>query len=176
MNNVLATQTVCRLFAFLCGRHQPEEPRREPAFRRIVHRVHDLADIGSRKSRTHDTDARLNQEMGGPRQKISINPSPQPFGLLSCEDRGALDGHTACQQDQIADGDASLPHEASPADLAEHVTDQNRAVEALGDFRVPAAERVVSASSGVVRLSGRSMTTKTHNGRASRTATSFALT
>jgi hypothetical protein len=49
------------------GRHQLEEPRREPAFRRIVHRVHDLADIGSRESRTHDTDAGLNQETSGPR-------------------------------------------------------------------------------------------------------------
>src|ERR1035437_8874403 len=97
--------------------------------------------MGSRESRTHDTDAGLNQETSGPRQKIGINPSPQPFGLLSCEDRGALDGHTACQQDQIADGDASLPHKASRSDLAEHLTDQNRAVEALGDFRVPAADR-----------------------------------
>jgi CheY-like chemotaxis protein len=77
--------------------HQLEEPHREPAFRRIVHRVHDLADISSRESRTHDTDAGLNQETSGPRQKIDINPSPQLFGLLSCEDRGALDGHTACQ-------------------------------------------------------------------------------
>ena len=79
------------------GRHQLEEPHREPAFRRIVHRMHDLADIGSRESRIHDTDAGLNQETSGPRQKIGINPSPHSFGLLSCEDRGALDGHTACQ-------------------------------------------------------------------------------
>ena len=35
----------------------------------------------------------------------------------------------------------SLPHKASRGDLAEHLTDQNRAVEALRDFRVPAAER-----------------------------------
>ena len=37
------------------------------------------------------------RKTSGPRQKIGINPSLQPFGLLSCEDRGALDGHTACQ-------------------------------------------------------------------------------
>ena len=79
------------------GRRQLEEPRREPAFRRIVHRVHDVADIGSRESRTHDTDAGVNQETSGPRQKIGINLAPQPFRLLLCEDRGALDGHTACQ-------------------------------------------------------------------------------
>jgi hypothetical protein len=65
------------------GRHQLEEPRREPAFRRIVHRVHDLADIGSRESRTHDTDAGLNQETSGPRQKIAINPSPHAGKVLS---------------------------------------------------------------------------------------------
>ena len=79
------------------GPHQFEEPHREPTFRRIVHRVHDRADIGSRESRTHNADAGLNQEASGPRQEIGINPPPQPFGLLSCEDRGALDGHTACQ-------------------------------------------------------------------------------
>ncbi len=78
-----------------------------------------------------------------PGQKIGINPSPQPFGPLSCEDRGALDGHTVGQQDQIAGGDASLPHKASRRNLAEHLTDQNRAVEALGDFCVSAAERDV---------------------------------
>ena len=62
-----------------------------------MHRVHDLADIGSRESRTHDTDAGIIQETSGPRQKIGVNLSLQPFGLLSCEDRGALDGHSACQ-------------------------------------------------------------------------------
>ncbi len=75
------------------------------------------------------------------------------------------------------------------ADLAEHLADQNRAVEALGDFRVPAVERDAQflargphighdrlGQFSVVRLSGRSMTTKNHNGRAPRTAMSFALT
>jgi hypothetical protein len=33
-----------------------------------------------------------------------------------------------------------LPHKASWGDLTQHLTDQNRPVEALGDFRVPASE------------------------------------
>ena len=101
---------------------------------------HHLVDI-CRESRIHDTDAGLIQEASGPCQKIGINPSPQLFGFLSCEDCGALDGHAACQQDQITDGDARLPHKSIQCDLAEHLTNQNRAVEALRDFRVPAAER-----------------------------------
>jgi hypothetical protein len=83
----------------------------------------------------------FNQETSGPRQKLGINPPPQSFGLLSCRNRGALDSDTACQQDSITDGDAGLSHKASWSDLAEHLTDQNRAVQAWSDFRVSAAER-----------------------------------
>ncbi len=103
--------------------------------------MHDLVDIGSRESRAHDTNARLNQKTSGPHQKIGINPSPQPFGLFSCQNGSAFDGHTLCQKDQIADGEASFPHKATRGDLSEHLANQNRAVEALGDFRVPAADR-----------------------------------
>src|SRR4029077_919808 len=104
-----------------------------------MHRMHSLTEVSSRESRIHDTDTRLDQETGGPRQEVGSNPSPELFGLLSCQDRGALNRDAACQQDQIANGDASLPHGASGGDLAEHLADQNRAVEALGNFRVPAA-------------------------------------
>ncbi len=90
-------------------RHQFEQPRREPTFGRIVHRVYGITDIGSRESRTHDTDAGVKEETGASLQNISINPSPQLLGLLSRKDGGALYGHAACQQDLIADGDAILP-------------------------------------------------------------------
>jgi hypothetical protein len=149
-----------------------------------VHCAHGVADLGSREGRTHHTDAGFRQEASSSAQNVSINPFPQLVGLLSRQDRRALDGHTPCQQDLIANSDPSFSDKTSRVDLAEHLPDEKRAVQALGNFRVPAAERdaqffaaiIVSAISGVVRFSGRSMTTKNHNGRAPRTATSFALT
>ena len=121
-------------------RHQLDEPRREPTFGRIVHCVHGIADIGSRECRTHDTDAGVNEETSAPLENICIHPSSQLLGLLSRQDRSALDGHALCQQDLIAYGNMGLPHKASRGDFAKHLPHQNRAVQALGDFRVSTSE------------------------------------
>src|SRR6516225_417829 len=122
-------------------RHQLEEACSEPTFGRIMHRVHGLAHIGSGQSRTHDTDTRRNEETSAPLQNICINPSPEPLGLLSCQDRSALDGHALCQQDLIAYGNTGLPHKASRDDFGYHLPDQNRTIQSLGDFGMPAPER-----------------------------------
>jgi hypothetical protein len=102
--------------------------------------VYGLADIGSHECRTHDTDAGVNEETSGPRQNMSVNPTPQLLGFLSRENRCALDGHTACQQDLVANGYTGLPHKAGRGDFAEHLPDQDWAVQALSDFGVAASQ------------------------------------
>jgi hypothetical protein len=58
---------------------------------------------------------------------------------LPVEDQGAVQ-KVVREVQCLSDGDASLSHKARWGDFTEHVTDQDRAVETLGDFRVPAAE------------------------------------
>jgi hypothetical protein len=100
--------------------------------------MHGLANVGRHERRSHDTDAGVNEETSGARQNLSINLTLQIPGLFSRENRSALDGHTACQQDLIAHGYTGLPHKASRGNFAEHLPDQNWAVQALSDFGVAA--------------------------------------
>ena len=123
------------------GRHQLENAHGETTFCRIVHGVHDVPDVGGRQCRVHDADAGLSQESCRACKKIGINPSVKPVRSLARKDRGTLDGHTTRQEDLVADGNASLPHESSRSNLAKHLTHENRAVEAWGDFGVAAADR-----------------------------------
>ena len=102
--------------------------------------VHDLTDLAAaRAALTTLMPGSIRRREARARRSASTRPRSRSDFLV----RGSRCPRwpRRLQQDQIADGDASLPHKASRGDLAEHLTDQNRAVEVLGDFRVPAAER-----------------------------------
>ena len=105
--------------------------------------MHDVTNPSGGERGIHHADAGLDQESSGARQNTGVHTSSQQLGLLSRKDRGAFNGHTTGQHDLIANRNTRLPHEAIRGHLAEHLADENRAVEALGDLGMAATERDV---------------------------------
>jgi hypothetical protein len=123
------------------GRRELKQASGESTLRRIVHRMHVIADAGGRQRGVHDADARINQESLGAREQIAIDQLPQSFRPLTREYRRALDRDSARQQDLITHRNPCLADKARWRDLAQHLTDHDRAVQAGRDLRMSAADR-----------------------------------
>ncbi len=109
----------------------------QPALGRVVHRGH----LTGRQGNTRvagDADARLVQEIGRFFNLFSGKHVRQPFGELPRQDGGSFDGHALGQQQVIAGGSPARRDQLFPLHLADQGAGQDRAVNAIGYFGMPA--------------------------------------
>jgi hypothetical protein len=96
--------------------------------------MHVLADAGGGQRSIHDADAWFDQESLGAREQIGIDQLPQSIRPLTREYGRALDRDSARQQNLVTGGNPCLTDKPRRRDLAQHLTDHDRAVEARRDL------------------------------------------
>ncbi len=87
-----------------------------------------------------DADARIDEQALGGVDLSGVEMALERLALLARENGGAFDRRAARQQHLVAGGDARLANESHERDFAQHLSDDDRTVEAGRDLGVSAAD------------------------------------
>ena len=123
------------------------EARGDATFGGIVQCVH-LAGFQRQASILHYADTGTLEESGAALQFLPIHHAGEGVRLVTGNERGPFHGDALGEDDGIAFPCAGATDDCIVADLSEHLADDNRPVQAVGDFRVAAAKGYVELAAG----------------------------